>query len=36
LNQRYKLNSQPIEIRDTLVLMARIDVKTQRLTQKEA
>lgn len=36
LNQRYKLNSQPIEIRDTLVLLARIDVKTQKLTQKEA
>ncbi|EOA9037774.1 HNH endonuclease signature motif containing protein [Vibrio harveyi] len=31
LNQRYKLNSQPIEVRDTLVLLARLDVKTQHL-----
>lgn len=36
LNQRYKLNHQPLELRDTLVLMARIDVKTQRLTEKNA
>ncbi len=36
LNQRYKLNHQPLEIRDTLVLMARIDVKTQRLTENNA
>lgn len=32
LNQRYKLNHQPLETRDTLVLMARVDAKVKRLT----
>lgn len=36
LNQRYKLNHQPLELRDTLVLLARIDVRTARLTEKDA
>ncbi|OCH31840.1 hypothetical protein A6D98_09830 [Aliivibrio fischeri] len=36
LNQRYKLNHQPTEIKDTLVLLARIDVKTARLMEKNA
>ncbi len=34
LNQRYKMNHQPLEHRDTLVLLARLDVKAARLTER--
>ena len=34
LNQRYKMNHQPLEQRDTLVLLARLDVKAARLTER--
>lgn len=35
LNQRYKLNHQPIDIRDTLILLAKIDVKTNRIIEQQ-
>ncbi|MEG9360937.1 HNH endonuclease signature motif containing protein [Vibrio cholerae] len=31
LNKRYRLNEQPIELRETLVIMAKLDVKEKKL-----
>lgn len=35
LNQRYKMNHQPVEYRDSLVLLAKIDVQTARLIERQ-